>query len=99
MPKNLRTPVSLFMSFVHTIVNETSKVYLQNEKRYNYTTPKTFLEQIALYSKLLASKTYDLNAMIIRLENGLTKLASCALQVRICYDILSLVSVQINVKC
>ncbi|XP_046432396.1 dynein beta chain, ciliary-like [Neodiprion fabricii] len=80
LPQNLRKPVSLFMSFVHTIVNETSKLYLQNEKRYNYTTPKSFLEQIALYSKLLASKTYDLNSMIVRLENGLTKLASCAIQ-------------------
>ena len=62
-----------------------SITYFQNERRYNYTTPKSFLEQIALFSKLLAEKNYDLNARIERLENGLTKLASCAGQVSISY--------------
>ena len=81
MPPEYRISVSLFMSFVHTSVNEMSRLYLQNEKRYNYTTPKSFLEQIALFSKLLGEKTYDLNERILRLENGLTKLASCAGQV------------------
>lgn len=66
------------MSHVHQSVNEMSEVYYQNEKRFNYTTPKTFLEQIALYSKLLNEKTKNLKMMIIRLENGLEKLASCA---------------------
>lgn len=73
--------VSLFMSFVHTSVNEMSQVYLANEKRYNYTTPKSFLEQIALYSKLLIEKTNELNGRIIRLSNGLEKLASTTLEV------------------
>ncbi|XP_050446950.1 dynein beta chain, ciliary-like [Cataglyphis hispanica] len=76
-----RTSVSLFMSFVHTSVNNVSAIYLQNERRYNYTTPKSFLEQISLYSKLLTEKTHDLNAMITRLTDGLVKLASCAVQV------------------
>jgi dynein heavy chain len=69
------------MSHVHTSVNEVSKIYLQNERRYNYTTPKSFLEQIALYSKLLTEKTCNLKAMIERLVNGLEKLNSCAGQV------------------
>ena len=34
------------MSFVHTSVNEESQLYLANERRYNYTTPKSFLEQV-----------------------------------------------------
>lgn len=66
------------MSHVHQSVNQMSAVYFQNEKRYNYTTPKTFLEQIALYSKLLNDKTRNLKMMVLRLENGLEKLASCA---------------------
>lgn len=70
--------VSNFMSHVHQSVNQMSAVYFQNERRYNYTTPKTFLEQIALYSKLLNEKTSNLKMMINRLENGLEKLASCA---------------------
>ena len=34
------------MSYVHTSVNEESQLYLANERRYNYTTPKSFLEQV-----------------------------------------------------
>ncbi|XP_025160705.1 dynein beta chain, ciliary-like [Harpegnathos saltator] len=76
-----RTSVSLFMSYVHTSVNYVSEMYLQNERRYNYTTPKSFLEQISLYSKLLTEKSHDLTAMISRLTDGLIKLESCSVQV------------------
>lgn len=38
--------MSHFMAFVHSSVNEMSKVYLANERRYNYTTPKSFLELV-----------------------------------------------------
>ena len=40
--------VAQFMAYVHTIVNEMSDLYLINERRYNYTTPKSFLEQVRL---------------------------------------------------
>lgn len=69
------------MSYVHTTVNEMSRVYLATERRYNYTTPKTFLEQIKLYQNLLAKKRTELVAKIERLENGLMKLQSTASQV------------------
>ena len=48
--------VSKFVAFVHKSVNTVSKLYLQNERRYNYTTPKSFLEQISLYQNLLYKK-------------------------------------------
>jgi len=69
------------MAYVHKSVNETSAQYLANEKRYNYTTPKSFLEQIALYQNLLSKKNTELQAKIVRLENGLEKLKSTASQV------------------
>lgn len=69
------------MAFVHTSVNTSSKNYLQNERRYNYTTPKSYLEQISLYSKLLRQKSIELNGKVVRLENGLDKLKSTAEQV------------------
>ncbi|XP_063367395.1 dynein beta chain, ciliary-like [Cydia amplana] len=83
LPPNFVQPVSDFMSHVHQSVNLMSAIYFQNERRYNYTTPKTFLEQIALYSKLLNEKTKNLHMMITRLENGLEKLASCAADVAV----------------
>lgn len=69
------------MSYAHTSVNSTSKVYLQNERRYNYTTPKSYLEQISLYGKLLTQKFSELRKKVSRLENGLDKLRSTAAQV------------------
>lgn len=69
------------MSFAHTSVNTMSRVYLQNERRYNYTTPKSYLEQISLYGKLLNQKFTELKKKVIRLENGLDKLRSTAVQV------------------
>uniref|UniRef100_A0A8C8YTJ5 Dynein axonemal heavy chain 17 n=1 Tax=Prolemur simus TaxID=1328070 RepID=A0A8C8YTJ5_PROSS len=77
----VKASISLFMAYVHTTVNEMSKVYLATERRYNYTTPKTFLEQIKLYQNLLAKKRAELVAKIERLENGLMKLQSTASQV------------------
>lgn len=81
LPNKLVEPISLFMSYVHKVVNETSYRYLLNEKRYNYTTPKSFLEQIALYAKLLTEKSDGIKYNIERLENGLTKLASTSEEV------------------
>ncbi|KAK3091630.1 hypothetical protein FSP39_021358 [Pinctada imbricata] len=77
----LRDSISQFMAYVHTSVNEISHSYLTNEKRYNYTTPKSFLEQIKLYQNLLAKSNTELQAKIVRLENGLEKLRSTATQV------------------
>lgn len=81
LPEEIKDSVAQFMSFVHTSVNEASSSYLQYEKRYNYTTPKSFLEQIALYLNLLANKNQELQAKMQRLENGLEKLRSTADQV------------------
>ncbi|XP_068084396.1 dynein beta chain, ciliary [Anabrus simplex] len=81
LPSALGESVARFMSFVHTSVNATSRLYLQNERRYNYTTPKSYLEQINLYTKLLKQKSAELHGKVERLENGLKKLKSTAAQV------------------
>uniref|UniRef100_A0A8C2C803 AAA+ ATPase domain-containing protein n=1 Tax=Cyprinus carpio TaxID=7962 RepID=A0A8C2C803_CYPCA len=77
----VKDSVSKFMAYVHISVNKTSKDYLANERRYNYTTPKSFLEQIKLYGNLLALKKKDLTSKMERLENGLEKLNSTTAQV------------------
>lgn len=73
------------MAHVHSQVNIVSRMYLHNEKRHNYTTPKSFLEQIALYSKLLKMKFSELSKNIARLENGLDKLKKTSVQVTLTY--------------
>lgn len=62
----LRDSISRFMAYVHTSVNTISKSYLANERRYNYTTPKSYLEQITLYTKLVNQKIEELQAKIVR---------------------------------
>ncbi|KAF1374278.1 hypothetical protein PFLUV_G00248290 [Perca fluviatilis] len=77
----VKESVSKFMAYVHMSVNQTSKEYLANERRYNYTTPKSFLEQIKLYRSLLGHRSKDLTTKMERLENGLQKLNSTSAQV------------------
>ena len=50
------------------------QIYLQNDRRHNYTTPKSYLELINLYVKILTSKHDELESKIVRLNNGLEKL-------------------------
>ncbi|NWU90022.1 DYH9 protein, partial [Upupa epops] len=78
---SLKESISKFMAYVHTSVNQISQLYLSNERRYNYTTPKSFLEQIKLYQNLLLKKGKGLKAKMERLENGLEKLNSTSAQV------------------
>ncbi|NXO09420.1 DYH9 protein, partial [Oriolus oriolus] len=78
---SVKDSISKFMAHVHISVNEMSWLYLSNERRYNYTTPKSFLEQIKLYQNLLLKKDKDLKAKMERLENGLEKLKSTSAQV------------------
>ncbi|ESO06977.1 hypothetical protein HELRODRAFT_171012 [Helobdella robusta] len=73
--------ISDFMSHVHQSVNEVSVSYLMNERRYNYTTPKSFLEQISLYRNLVSSKFNEIHQNTVRLVNGLEKLESASGQV------------------
>lgn len=61
--------------------NQVSTKYQQNEKHFNYTTPKSFLEFMKLYGNLLGKKRTELSQKMERLENGLQKLQSTASQV------------------
>nr|XP_040021026.1 dynein heavy chain 11, axonemal isoform X2 [Gasterosteus aculeatus aculeatus] len=73
--------ISLFMAYVHTSVNHASEKYRRNERRYNYTTPKSFLQQITLYRNLLQKSRAQLLHKMNRLVSGLQKLQTTAVQV------------------
>ncbi|XP_071325394.1 dynein axonemal heavy chain 11 isoform X2 [Trachinotus anak] len=75
--------ISLFMAYVHTSVNQASEKYQRNEKRYNYTTPKSFLQQITLYRNLLEKSRAQLQHKMNRLDSGLQKLQTTAAQVEV----------------
>ena len=76
-----RNNIQNFMPFSFLAVNKMSEAYETQERRFNYTTPKSFLELITLYKKLLVEKTEINVKMKVRLEEGLVKLRSSAAQV------------------
>lgn len=98
LPGPIQESVANFMAYVHKSVNEMSISYLQNDRRYNYTTPKSFLEQISLYKRLLQLKHKELQEKIVRLENGLVKLQSTAKQVDDLKDKLAAQEVEVKQK-
>ena len=59
------------MAFVHTAVGDASIAFLEAERRYNYTTPKSFLELISFYKQLLKARRDEMFANIKRLDTGL----------------------------
>ncbi|XP_037811861.1 dynein beta chain, ciliary, partial [Lucilia sericata] len=98
LPRELINPVGCFMAYVHGTVNQISKIYLQNEKRYNYTTPKTFLEYVFLYRKLLVDRSGEHTSRIQRLQSGMAKLAECARQVDTLKNQLAVQEIELNAK-
>jgi len=72
----MRERVSVQMAECHLSVKAKSEEYLQIERRYNYTTPKSFLEFIAFYKQLLTQKRDDLDKQSARLEKGLVVIES-----------------------
>eukprot|EP00919_Chromeraceae_sp_WS-2016_P058273 GHVR01138508.1.p4 GENE.GHVR01138508.1~~GHVR01138508.1.p4 ORF type:complete len:102 (+),score=20.67 GHVR01138508.1:3529-3834(+) len=64
-------------------VNKLSAKLYEIERRYVYTTPKSFLELIKLFKSMLEQKRSDLLANRDRYETGLIKLKETAEQVAI----------------
>jgi ABC-type dipeptide/oligopeptide/nickel transport system ATPase component len=74
LDERLMLDIAEHMAEVHLSVNEASERYKEVERRYNYTTPKSFLELIAFYKQLLQKKREDLQQQTERLEKGITVL-------------------------
>jgi dynein heavy chain len=68
------------------------------ERRYNYTTPKTFLELIKLYKSVLARKRKESQEAIDRLENGLSKLYKTQAEVDVLIENARRMAVEVEQK-
>lgn len=56
---------------VHVSVYQANRRYLEEERRYNSTTPKSFLELINFYVQMLTEKQASVDFNVSRLERGL----------------------------
>lgn len=71
----VRDNIAYHIAEVHSSVASSSEEYFKEEKRYNYTTPKSFLELINFYKYLLKIRRNEMFASIKRLDTGLDTLA------------------------
>jgi dynein heavy chain len=83
---SVRGGVERFMPYAFLTVNQASKQFLKVEHRYVYTTPKSFLECLILFGKLLKQKIADKNKAIERLAVGLQKMEDTEASVAILED-------------
>jgi dynein heavy chain len=70
----IRAGVVEFMPFSFEIVNNAAVEFKKVERRFVYTTPKSYLELLKLYQTLLEDKRHHTDEAIERLANGLLKL-------------------------
>ena len=71
---NDRDVIERFLPFSFEAVNKAAINFKAKERRFVYTTPKSYLEFIKLFRGLLQDKRSDAKNAIQRLENGLSKL-------------------------
>ncbi|XP_057654894.1 dynein axonemal heavy chain 2 isoform X2 [Diorhabda carinulata] len=69
--------VSAVFATIHDSVAKWSKKMLNEIKRHNYVTPTNYLELVAGYKKMLASKREIIAAQANKLRNGLFKIEDC----------------------
>jgi dynein heavy chain len=70
----IRTGVEKFMPYSFKLVNDMSDVILEQERRYIYTTPKSFLELIKLFKVMFSKKYGELENSKDTYETGVVKL-------------------------
>ena len=78
---DLRENLAHHMASAHIAATDAASSFGLRERRHCYTTPKSYLEFIALYKSLLQEKREGLGKQRERLESGLDKIASASAQV------------------
>jgi dynein heavy chain, axonemal len=78
IPDDIRAGVESFMPYSFESVNEAATLFLEADRRYCYTTPKSYLELLKLYVSMLAKKREESTLAVERLSSGLDKLRSTA---------------------
>ena len=81
LPDELRKDITTHCVHVHTSVVKDSKRFIDELRRYNYVTPKNYLDFISNYRNQLSGRKKTLQTRAKRLETGLSKLIEAAAQV------------------
>ena len=99
MPSDeVRDSIVRFMPFSFKTVNEFSEQIFEAERRYVYTTPKSFLELIKLFKVMLMKKKDDLIQSKEKYEMGVIKLQQTGSVVSKLEEELKVFSVEVEEK-
>jgi dynein heavy chain len=77
----IKENLAIHMAEVHLSVDSRSLRYLATQRRFNYVTPKSFLELISFYRLKLEEKRGTVQGLIDRLDVGLSTLRKTAADV------------------
>jgi len=91
----LRDNIAANMAEVHISIAIANSDFLNQERRYNYTTPTSFLELIKFYIMLLGQKRGKITDQIDRLEIGLQIMKSTVDKVEALQDLLKIKMVDV----
>jgi dynein heavy chain len=72
--EDVKSQLAQHMAEEHLSVAKMSKMYFETQRRYNYVTPKSFLELISFFKHLLSDKRTKVHGLIDRLDVGLSTL-------------------------
>jgi len=86
------------MAEIHLSIDAANERFLKEDRRYNYTTPKSFLELIAFYKKMLCEKQASVLYNTERLERGLTIMEQVQEKVEGLKEDLKITMVQVEEK-
>lgn len=86
------------MAFVHMSIGEANEDFRRQFRRFNYTTPTSFLELINFYKNLLNGKTARITDQISRLEIGLETMNQTTTQVAELQKLLDVKMVEVEIK-
>ena len=78
LPDELRPKIVEHFKNVHEEVRDKSSQYLASARRYNYVSPKNYLDFISNYKSSLGTKRTQNTEMTQRLDGGLSKLIQAA---------------------
>ena len=81
LPDEMRKNIVDHMVMVHQDVTERSHTFELQLKRYNYVTPKNYLDFISNYRGTLKDERRKIDQLIQRLDGGLSKLVQAATEV------------------
>jgi len=94
----IRLGIEKFMPYSFKLVNKYSDDILDQERRYVYTTPKSFLELIKLFKVMLGNKEGELTNNLDKYETGVIKLTETGEVVSKLEEELKIFAVEVEAK-